>query len=143
MSSSAISPFPRLVWALTAVYTAASLAHFTHNAEYIAFYPNMPAWITRETVYQAWLAVAGVGAAGILFACMGWAVMGAIAVGAYGALGLNGLAHYTLALCSEHTLGANLTIWFEVVSGFSLMVCATALAGRTAAKRRREQDASP
>src|SRR5579885_3485814 len=42
------------IWFLTAVYFVASLAHFIHNAKYIAFYPNMPAWLTRDTVYLEW-----------------------------------------------------------------------------------------
>jgi hypothetical protein len=58
------SILPRHVWVLVALYFAASLAHFTHNAEYIAFYPNMPAWLTREYVYSVWLVITGVGALG-------------------------------------------------------------------------------
>ena len=109
---------------LLVTYFAASLLHFTHNAEFIAFYPNMPAWLTRETVYLAWLAVTSVGVAGVVAARFGLGALGALLVGAYGALGLDGLAHYSLALCSEHTLGANLTIWFEVVAGVLLAVAA-------------------
>ena len=109
---------------LLVTYFVASLLHFTHNAEFIAFYPNMPAWLTRETVYLAWLAVTSVGVAGVVAARFGLGALGALLVGIYGALGLDGLAHYSLALCSEHTLGANLTIWFEVVAGVLLAVAA-------------------
>jgi hypothetical protein len=136
------SPFPRSLWLLVAVYTVASLAHFAHNAEYIAFYPNMPAWITRETVYQAWLGVAAVGAVGVLLGLMGWPVVGAVVVAAYGALGLDGLAHYSLALCSEHTLSANLTIWLEVIAGVALMVCAGLYALRSLQKSRHARSAA-
>jgi len=38
---------------LFALYTLASLTHFAHNAEYIAFYPGLPVWMTRESVYPA------------------------------------------------------------------------------------------
>src|SRR3954471_11914827 len=103
---------PRYLRALLAVYFVATLAHFVHNAEFIAFYPNMPASITRETVYLAWLAIASVGVAGIIASRFGLAVLGAFLLGCYGALGLDALQHYTLALCSEHTLAANITIWF-------------------------------
>lgn len=110
---------------LVVAYFAASLAHFAHNAEYIAYYPNMPASVTRETVYLVWLATTGVGAAGLLLERLGWRVAGALALGVYGALGLDGLAHYTLALCSEHTWVMNLTIWSEAVSGLLLaLACA-------------------
>lgn len=109
---------------LLALYFVASLAHFVHNAEFIAFYPNMPAWITPDRVYLAWLGVSAVGAAGIVVCRFGWGALGALLVGGYGALGLDGLGHYTLALCSEHTWGANLTIWFEVITGAALAIAA-------------------
>ena len=116
------SLFPMHMWVLVAVYFIASLAHFAHNAEFIAFYPNMPGWLTREHVYLAWLAITSLGVAGLLVARLGLHALGVVLVGAYGALGLDGLAHYTLALCSEHTLATNLTIWSEVVSGLVLML---------------------
>ncbi|TWO72159.1 hypothetical protein FN976_05450 [Caenimonas sedimenti] len=121
---------PRHLWTLVAIYTAASLAHFSHNAEYIAFYPNMPAWLTREQVYLVWLAIAAVGAVGVALVRLGWRAAGAACLAAYGALGLDGLAHYSLALCSEHTWAMNITIWSEAVSGLVLALCAAAFAGR-------------
>jgi hypothetical protein len=121
---------PRPVGLLFLTYTLASLAHFVHNAEFIAFYPGMPAWITRETVYQAWLVVAGVGALGLGLRYLGWPSLGALVIAAYGALGLDGLAHYALGLCSEHTWLANLTIWLEVLTGLILAAAASVLAWR-------------
>jgi hypothetical protein len=111
---------PKYVWALIAIYFVASLAHFSHNAEYIAFYPGMPASLTRETVYLAWLGVTAFGAAGLGAMTLGFAPLGMALFALYGALGLDGLAHYTLALCSEHTLVANVTIWSEAIAGVSL-----------------------
>jgi hypothetical protein len=123
----------RQLWAFSAVYFAASLIHFAHNAEYIAFYPNMPAWLTREQVYLVWLAITGVGVAGIALWRFGWQVAGALCLAAYGAMGLDGLGHYSLALCSEHTLAMNLTIWFEAISGVALALsCALVIKNRHA-----------
>lgn len=102
---------PKALWALVTCYFVASLAHFAHNAEFIAFYPGMPSWLSRENVYLAWLAVTGVGA-----------------------LGLDGLAHYTLALCSEHTLAANVTIWSEAALGLVLLLASSALLCRHACR---------
>jgi hypothetical protein len=124
---------PKHIRALIAVYFVATLAHFMHNAEFIAFYPNMPAWMTRETVYLAWLAIASVGVAGIIAARFGWSAVGALLLGAYGALGLDGLTHYTLALCSEHTLAANLTIWSEAIAGLVLAIASALWCRRIAA----------
>ena len=35
---------------LFALYAAANLLHFMHNAGYVAQYPNLPAWWTRADV---------------------------------------------------------------------------------------------
>ncbi|HZY17513.1 MAG TPA: hypothetical protein VFE82_03480 [Ramlibacter sp.] len=115
---------PSHLWWLIVVYFLASLAHFSHNAEYIALYPNMPAWLSREDVYLAWTAITSFAIAGGLMLARGWRVAAGVALGAYGASGLAGLAHYTLALCSEHTFLMNLTIWFEAVAGVALAVAA-------------------
>ena len=112
--------FPGQLWWLVALYSVASLVHFSHNAEYIALYPNMPAWISRETVYLAWLGVAAVGLVSGGLWMLGWHRVAACFLALYGALGLDGLAHYTLALCSDHTLAMNLTIWFEALTGLAL-----------------------
>lgn len=126
---------PAGFWALAALYTVASLAHFAHNAEYIAFYPGMPSWLTREKVYLAWLAVASVGALGWFLVRFKRSGLGFLVLGVYGALGLDGLAHYTLALCSEHTFAANLSIWAEASTGLALLLaCFFALSKRLRAQ---------
>lgn len=117
-----VARMPRPIAILLAVYFAASVAHFTHNAEFIGFYPGMPAWLTREDVYLAWVAVTCVGAVALLMLRAGWRLAGLVFAGLYGAFGLDGLGHYTLALCSEHTLATNLTIWAEAVAGVLLLV---------------------
>lgn len=120
--------FPKHIWLLLAIYGLASILHFAHNAEYIAYYPNMPAWITREKVYLAWLVINSVGAFGIVLALARWPIASAICIAAYGALGLDGLGHYALALCSQHTWMMNFTIWFEVLSGAMLAIFASLFA---------------
>jgi len=125
---SRLRSLPPAVWALALLYCGASLLHFAHNAEYIAFYPNMPAWITRETVYWVWLAITGVGALGAALALCGRRVAAALCLMAYGAFGFDGLGHYWLALCSQHTFAMNFSILFEVCAGATLIgACAWAL----------------
>jgi hypothetical protein len=111
---------------LAILYTLASLAHFSHNAEYIAFYPGLPVWMTRESVYLAWFGVAAVGLLAWGAYARGWRRVAAGLLLIYGLLGLDGLLHYTLALCSEHTLVTNITIWAEVLLGLTL-ACASAV----------------
>lgn len=111
---------------LFALYTVASLAHFSHNAEYIAFYPGLPVWMTRESVYLAWLVVVSVGLLAVAATWRGWRRLGAALLIVYGMLGTDGLLHYTLALCSEHTFATNATIWAEVTLGIAL-ACAAAV----------------
>jgi hypothetical protein len=124
------SVLPKPLLVLVAVYFTASLAHFSHNAEYIAFYPGMPGWVTREKVYLAWLAVTSLGAVAFVFAKLALPAVALLFLAVYGAFGLDGLAHYTLALCSEHTLLANITIWSEAVTGVVLLLASASLFAR-------------
>ncbi len=57
---------------------------------------------------------------------------------AYGLLGVDGLLHYTLGLCSEHTLATNLTIWAEVLLGVTLACAAALRLSRLRYRRSRE-----
>ena len=126
---------PRHLQVLLLVFFVANLAHFVHNAEFIPFYPGLPAWMTPEKVYLAWLAGASIGLAGLLVSRTKLKILGLTLIAVYGALGIDGLAHYTLALCSEHTLATNLTIWFEVSAGLTLLLASAALIGRTLSTR--------
>lgn len=114
-------PVPKTLLALTAVYFLASLWHFTHNAEFICDYPNLPAWLTSAKVYAAWGAVTAVGAAGLLFIRRRLVALGLAFVAAYASLGFDGLGHYAYAPFEFHTLGANLTILSEVTAGAVLL----------------------
>lgn len=125
-----VTSLPKPIWVLVAVYFLASLGHFTHNAEYIVFYPGMPTWLTRETVYLAWLGITSVGVAALVLCRFGFQALGILLLGIYGAFGLDGLAHYTLALCSEHTVWANITIWSEACTGLLLLLVSSLVFGR-------------
>jgi len=50
-------------------------------------------------------------------------------------LGLYGLGHYGLALCSEHTFSMNLTIWAEALAGAALAICSDRDLHRQALRR--------
>ena len=113
---------PRYVLVLVALYFLATLAHFSHNAETIAYYPGMPDWLDREKVYVAWLGVTSIGVLSFVLLRFGLHALAALLLGVYGACGLDALTHYTLALCSEHTLAANVSIWTEAVTGFLLLL---------------------
>jgi len=54
------------------LYLAASLLHFAHNAEYLADYPNLPAWLGRADVYLVWLGLAAIGVGGYALYRGGW-----------------------------------------------------------------------
>ena len=133
---------PKHIQALFLIFFIANLTHFIHNAEYIAFYPGIPVWLTRETVYLAWLSGVSVGLVGWVVARTRWKLLGVTLIAAYGALGIDGLAHYTLALCSEHTLATNLTIWFEVLAGMSLLLASALVLGQSVAKQLKKPENS-
>lgn len=122
----------KLLPILALAYCAASLFHFAHNAEYIDEYPNLPAWLSSPQVYGAWLGVASVGLVGYLLMRYGFQRAGLAFLGVYGALGLDGFAHYTLAPSSAHTLTMNLSIWLEALTGVLLLAAALTLMLRRA-----------
>jgi hypothetical protein len=99
------------------LYCLAALIHFTHNAEFLSDYPNMPKWITRGGVYFVWAAEALIGVVGMLLLWRGFRQSGVVLLMLYAALGFDGLLHYSLAPMAAHTMAMNLTIWFEVLAG--------------------------
>jgi hypothetical protein len=109
------------------LYAAASLLHFTHNAEYLDAYPNLPPWLTRAGVYLAWCAQAAIGLLGYLLYRAGLLVSGIALLVVYAGFGFDGLLHYTRAPIAAHTLTMNLTIWFEVVTATLLLLCVLTL----------------
>jgi len=112
---------------LLLAYGAASLFHHVHNAEFLDEYPNMPAWLSPAGVYAAWLGVTLVGFAGYLLFHRGLRFAGLLAIAVYGTLGLDGLAHYSLAPASAHTFMMNLTIWIEVATAAMLLIAVAGL----------------
>ena len=120
-SISTPSPVPKTLLTLTVVYFLASLWHFTHNAEFICEYPNLPPWLTSAKVYATWAAITSVGAVGLLLIHRRLVALGLSLVAAYAALGFDGLGHYAVAPIEFHTLGANLTILSEVTAGAVLL----------------------
>jgi len=100
---------------------AASLLHHVHNAEFLQDYPNLPASLSRARVYAAWAGEAVVGAVGWLLLRLNFRKTGLAAIGLYALAGFAGLAHYTLAPPSAHTLAMNATIWLEVLAATCLL----------------------
>ena len=90
----------------------------------------MPDWISRFDVYAALAGIIAVGGLGGLLIRFGYRAAGLIVLACYAAIGFDGLAHYTLAPVSAHTLGMNLTIWLEVAAAaFCLLVVIAYLIG--------------
>lgn len=133
---------PKLLFALTAVYFLASLGHFSHNAEFICEYPNLPAWLSRAKVYAAWAAITSVGGLGLFLIRKRLIAAGLVLIAVYAALGFDGLGHYSVAPMELHTFTANLTILSEVAAAAVLLVVALhLLAGQLRHHVRRSVDA--
>ena len=107
---------------LFVLYAAASLLHFTHNAEYLAQYPNLPASWTRADVYLAWCGVTAVGFLGFVLYRSGYRRLGLTVLAIYGALGFAGLLHYSRAPVAHHSAAMNVTIWAEVAAAAVFLI---------------------
>lgn len=109
-----------LPW-LVAVYAAATLLHFAHNAEYLAQYPNLPPSWSRAEVYEVWCSVMALGLLGYWLYASGNRKIGLTILGSYAVLGLGGLLHYTRAPMTHHSAAMNMTIWAEAAAGTLLL----------------------
>ena len=112
---------------LMLAYCAASLFHYVHNAVFLDDYPNMPAWISAARVYAAWLGVTAIGLAGYVLVRSGYRLAGQVVIAVYGALGFDGLGHYSLAPLSAHTFTMNLTIGLEAAAALSVLIAVAGL----------------
>lgn len=124
-----------LLWLLL-MYGAASLVHFVHNAEYLAYYPNLPSWLSRGQIYAVWLGITAIGVVGYRFHLAGYRLVGLAVVAAYAALGFDGLLHYGRAPFGEHSAGMNFSILFEVAAAAVLLTYVFILMARQVVQRR-------
>jgi hypothetical protein len=102
-------------------YTAASVFHYSHNAEFLRDYPNLPAWLSRAQVYAAWVAVTAIGAIGYVLLRSRHERAGLGVLTLYGLLGLDGLTHYAVAPFSAHTMTMNFSIGLEAATALLLL----------------------
>ena len=107
---------------LLALYAGASLLHFTHNAEYLADYPNLPASWSRADVYFAWCCVTAVGFLGYVLYRGQYRRVGLTLLAIYGGLGFDSLLHYTRAPITHHSAAMNFTIWAEVATAALFLI---------------------
>ena len=124
-----------LLLGLLLLYVVASLVHFTHNAEYLTDYPNLPPWLTRGGVYLAWIGETSLGLLGYVLYRFGWRLTGLALVGVYAAFGFDGLLHYTRAPFEGHTTAMNFTILFEVAAAALLLMQVVMLAAARHSRR--------
>jgi hypothetical protein len=102
-----------LLLAALVLYAGASLLHHAHNAEFLAEYPHMPAWITPGIVVAAWVATTAIGVAGLFYRPF---------LALYALLGLYSFVHYALAPMSAHSMGMNVTILLEAGTAALLLI---------------------
>ncbi|MBV8143709.1 MAG: hypothetical protein JO184_01790 [Gammaproteobacteria bacterium] len=123
--------FRIMTW-LLALYAGASFLHFTHNAEYLAQYPNLPFSWTRVEVYLAWCCVTAVGLSGYALYRGPLPRVGLTLLVIYAGLGFDGLLHYTRAPIARHSAVMNFTIWVEVVAAAVFLISVASVATRDA-----------
>jgi hypothetical protein len=129
----------RLLFLLLAVYSAASLVHFVHNAEFLGDYPGLPDSWSRGRIYLAWAAMTAVGTLGALFVYRGREAIGLMLLAVYAALGMDSLGHYVVAPVSAHSSMMNATILLEVgAAALVLLEVTRRLFGLAMSRRARE-----
>lgn len=111
---------PKKIVVALATYAVATTIHFFHNGIYLDDYPNMPEAFTQGGVFAALATIHGVGIFGFVMLCLGFRLVGYVALALYAVFGFDGLAHYAVAKFSSHTLAMNFTILFEVGSALVL-----------------------
>jgi hypothetical protein len=116
---------------LLALYAAASLLHFAHNAEYLAQYPNLPASWTRADVYWVWCGVTSVGLLGYVLYRGAFRRTGLTLLVIYAGLGFGGLLHYTRAPVVHHSAAMNFTICAEAVAAAMFLINIASIATRS------------
>ena len=121
-----VRPIPLLL----IFYGVASLLHFSHNAEFLADYPNLPVWLSRVWVYVAWSCITTVGVVGWLLTRAGRQAAGLILIAGYAALGFDGLLHYRQAPFASHTTAMNVTILLDVCAAALLLIAVAVVAAR-------------
>lgn len=104
----------RLLFLVLALYAAASLLHFVHNAEFLGDYPGLPTSWSRDGVYLAWIGLTALGGVGTLLVYRARESIGLLLLAVYAALGFDSLGHYVVAPLSAHSSMMNATILFEV-----------------------------
>ena len=121
---------PNATLLLLLAYTAASLLHFSHNAEYLADYPNLPLWLSRAMIYLTWLGLLLIGWAGYTLFRRDRVLPGLSLLVVYTALGFDGLLHYHQAPLAAHSAGMNVTIWLEVTTAAAALLQLLMVASR-------------
>jgi hypothetical protein len=119
-----IRSYPQLALA-TIAYGLASLLHFAHNGLFLAEYPHLPSSITVLVICCTWLATTSIGAIGWWAVSAGRIALGLTLIGAYACFGFDGLAHYSVAPLSAHTMGMNATIGLEALAA-AILLCVAA-----------------
>jgi hypothetical protein len=120
----------RVLGGLLLLYAATSLLHFAHNAEYLADYPNLPAWLSRADVYLAWCALSLLGGMGYVIYRRAHRRLGLLLLSVYALSGFDGLLHYRRAPFALHTGMMNFTIWAEVFAAALLLTGVVSVALR-------------
>ena len=132
----------RVLVGLLFAFAAASLVHFTHNAEFLADYPNLPESWAPSHVYLAWVGMTAVGMVGWILLARGRVLVGLLTLAIYATLGLDSLGHYVLAPLSAHTAGMNATILAEVTAAGCVLLEVARQAARHALSSRASPPAS-
>lgn len=111
---------PTLLLVLLIIGVVTTILHYTDNFLFFDNYP-LPTWITKPSVYVAWLMLTSFGIAGywLYKQRVFWTAYLCLCI--YSITGVSSLGHYFYASMTEISVKMNTLIWLDAISGTALL----------------------
>ena len=111
---------PTLLLVLLIIGVVTTILHYTDNFLFFDNYP-LPTWITKASVYLAWLILTPFGIVGywLYKQRLFWAAYLCLCI--YSITGVSSLGHYFYTSMTELSVKMNTLIWLDAISGTALL----------------------
>jgi hypothetical protein len=111
---------PTLLLVLLIVGIVTTILHYTDNFLFFDNYP-VPTWITKPSVYVAWLILTSFGIAGYWLYKQRLFWIAYVCLCVYSITGVSSLGHYFYGSLTNFSVKMNTLIWLDAISGTALL----------------------